>query len=89
MRLLATKRTPQIMPAGVARVRNEKYPAMPAPRQTSPHLRPAAQNRAHRSIIGKHQRPDHCATAIPARPILERLLEPNGKKANSSLKLLM
>jgi hypothetical protein len=89
MGLLATKRTAQIMPAGVARMREEKDPAMPAPRQAAAQVGPRTQHRSHHAVVGEHQRRHDRAAAIPARPELEKLLQPDRKKANSSLRLLM
>ena len=87
MRLLATKWTPQIVAACIARIRHEKDPAIPARRQATPHLGLASDHGSQERVVFQHQPGDHAAP-IPAPTVLEALLDPCGKNTKPSLSLL-
>jgi hypothetical protein len=84
--LSATKRTPQVAPTGIARMGDEKDPAMPASSPTSPQRGPGSQDRSQERVILEDQH-GHRVLAIPPPPELETLLDRYRKKPNSSLKL--
>jgi len=86
--LSATKRTPQVAPTGIARMGDEKDPAMSAPRQTSPQFGPGSQDRSQERVIREHQPGHDRAFAIPPRPKLETLPDRYRKKPNAPLKLV-
>jgi hypothetical protein len=89
MGLPTSKGTTQVMAAvGVAWMSQEKYAAMPAPGQAGSQAGLGAQNRSQQQIILQHQ--GGCrAPAIPVRPELKMLLDPDCKKPKLSLRMLM
>ncbi len=85
--LPATEGTAQVVPTDIARVGQEENPAVPAPGQAGTQLRLGVQNRPQQHIIFLHQR-GHRARAIPIRPKLKMLRDPNCKKPKLSLRML-
>jgi hypothetical protein len=88
MSFTATKGATQIMSAGIAWMSQEKDAAMPAPGQAGSQAGLGAQNRSQQQIILQHQG-GHRAPAIPVRPELKLLLDPDCKKPKLSLRMLM
>jgi hypothetical protein len=87
--MLATKRTPQIVPAGIARMGEKKDPAVPTAGQTAAQFQSVPENPPQQTIVSQHQGPDRNVATVPARPELEPPLQPDREKTNSSLRLLM
>jgi hypothetical protein len=87
MGFLAAKRTPQVTPAGVAGMGEEENAARPAPAQAGSQAGPGSQNRSQQQIILQHQG-GRRAPAIPVRPELKMLLDPDCKKPKLSLRML-
>jgi hypothetical protein len=85
---LAAKGTAQILPTGVAGMGEKENPAMPAPLQAPSQKGLGPQNRPQEPIILQHQG-GHRTAAIPVRPKLKMLLDPDCKKPKLSLKMLM
>jgi len=89
MGLPTTKGTAQVVATvGVAWMSQEKNAAMSAPGQADSQAGLGAQNRSQQQIILQHQ--GGCrAPAIPVRPELKMLLDPDCKKPKLSLRMLM
>jgi hypothetical protein len=85
---LAAKGTAQILPTGVAGMGEKENPAMPAPVQASSQNGLGPQNRPQEPIIFQHQG-GYRTAAIPVRPKLKMLPDPDCKKPKLSLKMLM
>ena len=84
MGFLAAKRTPQVTTTGVAWMGKKENAAMPAPGQTGSQPGLGSQNRSQQQIILQHQG-GRRAPAIPVRPELKMLLDPDCKKPKLSL----
>ena len=84
----AAKGATQVMATGVARVGQEENPAVPAAGQAGSQVRLGVQHRSQQHIILQHQR-GHRAPAIPIRPELKILRDPDCKKPKLSLRMLM
>jgi len=87
MGLPTTKGTTQVVAAGIARMGEEEYTAMPAPAQAGSQVRLGASNRSQEQIILRHQA-GYRAPAIPTGPKLKMLSNPCCKKPKLSLKML-
>jgi hypothetical protein len=85
--LPATEGTAQVVPTGIARVGQEENAAVPAPGQAGAQVRLGVQDRSQQHIIFLHQH-GHRAGAIPIRPKLKMLRDPNCKKPKLSLRML-
>jgi hypothetical protein len=85
--LLAAKGTTQIPTPGIARIRDEEYPAMPAAAQPAASLRPLSQNRSQQPIILQHQASDR-SLAVPVRAKLKSLRDLDCKKPRLWLRIL-
>ena len=67
---LATKWTPQVAAARIARRREEKYPAPPATGQLPAQFGLGPQYRSQKPVVRQHQRRRR-PSPIPARLVLE------------------
>ena len=85
--LPATEGTAQVVPTGIARVGQEENAAVPAPGQAGAQMRLGPQYRPQEHVILQYQR-GHRAPAVPVRPELKMLRDPNCKKPKLSLKML-
>ena len=85
----ATKRAPDLPQlVQVARVRQKENPAMPAPGQAGTQTRLGPQYRSQNKIVFPRQG-SHMALAIPLRPILKMLCDPDCKSAKLWLRMLI
>jgi len=87
MGLFAAEGATQIFASAIARVGEEKNPAMPAPAQVGSQMRLGFKNRSQQLIILKHQT-CYRALPIPAGIKLKTLRDPCCKKPKLSLKML-
>ena len=74
VRRSASKRTPQILSAGLVGMGQEKNPALSATAQTRPQLGVEMEDRAQLDVVLPHQSAD-AAAAVPIRAALKLLLD--------------
>jgi hypothetical protein len=86
--LPATKGTPQVIAAGISRMREKQNPAVPAAGQASAQVRLFPENRTQHPIIPGNKTA-HRSAAIPMRLKLKKRLNLNYKKAKFLLMSLM
>jgi hypothetical protein len=84
---LATEGTTQVLAPGIARIRDEEYPAMPAATQTAASPRALSQNRSQQPIILQHQA-SHRSLAVPVRAKLKSRRDLYCKKPRLWLRIL-
>ena len=86
--LPATKRTAQVLPTGIARVGQEENTTVPAPGQAGTQMRLGPQHRPQQHVTLQYQG-GYRAPAVPVRPELKMLRDPNCKRLRLSLRMLM
>lgn len=87
MRVPATERTAEVLPASVAGMGQEEDPAVPATDTTPPEIGPAPQRRPQHEVVRQDQVAD-LALAIPARSKRESLLDGYKRKPRVSDRML-
>ena len=85
--LPAAEGATQVMATGIARVGQKENAAVPAPGQAGSQVRLGPQHRSQQHIILQHQG-GYRASAIPVRPELKMLRDPDCKKPKLSLRML-
>jgi hypothetical protein len=86
--LPAAKRTAQVLPIGIARMGQEENATVPAPGQAGAQMRLGPQYRSQQHVILQYQG-GYRASAVPVRPELKTLCDPNCKRPKLSLRMLM
>jgi len=88
MGVRAAKRTPEVLASRVARIGEEKDPAVPAAREVPPELRPPGKNRAQDEVVLERQSAYRLPSIPPARE-LEGTLEFYEQNPSVSLMMLI
>ncbi len=84
----ATEGAAQIPPPGIAGMSQKENPALPAPAQAGAQMRLGPQYRPQQHVILQYQG-GYRAPAVPVRPELKMLRDPDCKRPKLSLRMLM
>ena len=88
MGLPAAEGTAQVVPAGIARVGQEENATVPAPGQAGTQMRLGPEHRSQQHVTLQYQG-GYRASAVPVRPELKVLRDPDCKRPKLSLRILM